>query len=126
MFPGVVSIFCDWEKRGPLIWMYGSPWAEVLFDPCVHPFGLSVCSRVEGCRQILLYPKAFADSSGKVRGKAGVSVRYDAFGKSKPGDKVSEVFEGYSRTIDVLSAWYELCCFGASLVDDGKDAIKSL
>ena len=74
----------------------------------------------------MLYSETSADGFGKVRGETRVSVGYNSFGESEPGDEMSEVFEGYSGTIDVFLTRDEFCCFRASLVNDGEDAVKPL
>ena len=78
--------------------------AKIVFDPSIHAFCLSICAGVEGCTDILLDSCRFAHCFGKVTGKSGVSIGYDALGDSEPREEVSKVELRYSLTIYGLIA----------------------
>jgi len=46
--PQVVGKLCDRKDFAPACWLTGSPWAQILFEPRIHVFCLSVGTWMEG------------------------------------------------------------------------------
>src|ERR1700692_591339 len=123
MFPRVVGKFSDGEEFIPVVLSSINEVFEVCFYPKVHSFGLPIGARVEGRAEVLFNASCFANCFGKVTGKPGVSVRYDAFWDAKQGRQMSQVECGSALSIDGFVTGDEFGCFGASLVNNSEDRV---
>ena len=91
MFSGVVSKFSYREICCPVGLSSIYELSQVCFDPLIHAFTLSICSRVKCGAKVLFDPHGFAEGFDKVSSESRVSVRYDSFGDTIPREEVLEV-----------------------------------
>jgi hypothetical protein len=78
---------------------------------------------MECSTNVLLDLSRLTNRLTKVACKSGVSIGYDAFGDSKEGEQMPKVQGCDALSINSLSAWDELGCFGTALIDNGEDGI---
>ena len=126
VFPRIMCKFSDWEKLTPGGGLSRCPGSQVLFDPCIHSFRLSISARVKGGGEILLNSKSLAHFFRKCRCEPGITVRDDSFGKSEPRYEVFQIFEGYTCSVDRFRAWDEFSCFGTTLIHNRKNGVEAL
>jgi len=126
MFPRVVCKFSNREKLTPGGRLSRCPGSQILFNPGIHSFCLSISARVKGCGKILLNSKCLAHFFCKCRGKLGIMVQDDPFGKSEPRYKVFQILKGYICSVNCFRAWNEFSCFRIALIDDCENGIKAL
>ena len=91
VFPGVVSEFSYREICCPIGLSSIYELSQVCFDPLIHAFALSICSGVKHGAEVLFDPQGFTECFDKVSSESGVSVRYDLFGDTVPGEEMLEV-----------------------------------
>ena len=91
MFPGVVSKFSYREICCPVGLSSIYELSQVCFDPLIHVFTLSICSGVKCGAKVLFDPHGFTECFDKVSSESGVSVGYDSFRDTVPGEEMLEV-----------------------------------
>ena len=91
MFPGVVSRFCYREICCPVGLSSVYELSQVCFNPLIHAFALSICSGVKCSAEVLFDPHGFTECFDKVSHESRVSVGYDSFGDTIPGEEMLDV-----------------------------------
>ena len=91
MFPGVVSEFSYREICCPVGLSSINELSQVCFNPLIHVFTLSICSGVKCNAEVLFDPHGFTECFDKVSGESRVSVGYDLFEDTIPGEEMLEV-----------------------------------
>src|SRR6266403_2087844 len=111
IWPGVMCILGKWEPFSPVSLCSVSEYSEVLFQPLVGPFGLSVCLRVVGGADVLFDVQVFTEFPHCSSRKSRVVVRDDLLGEAIVGEYVFAVEFGDSYGIDCFPAWDEYGSF---------------
>ena len=91
MFPGVVSKFSYREICCPVGLSSICELSQICFNPLIHAIALSICSGVKCSAEVLFDPHGFIECFDKVPSEYRVSVRYDSFGDTIPGEEMLEV-----------------------------------
>ena len=65
--------------------------SQVCFNPLIHMFTLSICSRVKHGAKVLFDPHGFAECFDKVSSESRVSIRYNSFRDTIPQEEMLEV-----------------------------------
>ena len=91
MFPGVVSKFSYREICCQVGLLSIYELSQVCFNSLIHVFTLSICSGVKHSAEVLFDPHGFTECFDKVSSESRVSVRYDLFGDTVPGEEMLEV-----------------------------------
>src|SRR6266404_86922 len=102
------------------------PKLQILFEPLVSPFGLSVRSGVIGCQDVLRDPQATTEFSCEFGREAGISIAYDLKGESESFEHVMEVKACHAFCRYCLGTRDEECHLCTSLIGNGQYGILSL
>ena len=117
-----VSMSCEWILvwvSAPVILSSFDKLSKVSFYPLVHTFWLSISAWVVRSAEVLLYFQRFTDRLGEVWCESGISIWYNPFWYTKPGEEVLEIELRYALTVYGLFARQELRGFGTSLIHYG-------
>src|SRR5882762_2285293 len=119
VFPRIVCELCHGEEGAPVVLSSCDELAEVGLYPLVHAFCLSISSRMKCSADVLLYSCRFANCSSKVTGESWISIRYNPFGYTEPGEEMLKIELRYALAIYGLITGQEFGGFGASLIYNG-------
>ena len=91
VFPRVVSKFSYREICCLVGLLSIYELSQVCFNPLIHAFALSICSGVKCSAKVLFDPHGFTECFDKVSSESRVSVGYDSFGDTIPGEEMLKV-----------------------------------
>ena len=91
MFLHVVSEFSYREICCPVGLSSIYELSQICFNPLIHVFALSICSRVKHSAKVLFDPHGFPECFDKVSSESKVSIGYDSFGDTIPKEEMLEV-----------------------------------
>ena len=74
VFPRIMGKLRYRQVGAPVVLSSFDELSEVAFYPLIHAFCLSISTRVICGAEVLLYFQRFADRSGEVRCKSGISI----------------------------------------------------
>lgn len=115
-----MCVFGCGKKVNPIVLVVIHPELEILFQPLVSSFGLSVSARMVCSGYILFDAELSTKLLHELRCELQVLIGDHLCGHPKTWEDVAIVKLCHSCCIDCFTAWKEYSHFGAPLIGNGK------